>query len=486
MTPGASATTTGATADGIGPLRVAAAPMIAVTILLLVVAPRYGPHWDELYFGMLPPDWWYTDQPPLTVWLTRLAGSTGDHLWVQRLPAVLAAAAGAYVAGLFPRTLGAGARAQRLAAWAHAFTVFPLLMGHIFTTSTIDLLAWQIIILLVLRASTGHRRSILWAGVVAGLASWNKLLVVVLVIALFIALLLTDRKLLGRRETVWAGILFTALAAPQILAQLLHGLPMAEVSAGLVDQQGGLVRAVVLPALALFLGPPLLLVWVSGLLEPWRDTGRPGRFLLPTVVFLIVWTVASPSQPYYPVGAAMPALAMGWASPWLRERWRPRTRWAVVAANGVVATLLCLPVLPAAEPWPSLVSRVNPTIRDQLGWPEYAGQISAARRDGEALVIDTYALAGAVHRYGSPADREALFSGHNALWELGPPHHDRVLLIGEHATARRDLFDSCEPAGSLDTRQVAHPQLENVPILRCSEPVAGWETLWPRFRRLSG
>lgn len=469
-----------------GPLRIAAAPAVAVTLVLLAVAPRYGPHWDELYFGMLPLRWWYEDQPPITVWLAWIATQLGDGIWLQRLPAVFSAAAGVVVAGLFPRVLGAGPRPQRLAAWAHGFTVYPLLMGHLATTSALDLLAWQVVTLLVVRASAGHPRSLVWAGAVAGVACWNKLLIVVLMAALLVGLLLTDRRLLRTRETLIGSAVFVALGAPQVLAQLVHGLPMSQVSAGLVEQQGTLVRLVVLPALALFVGPPLLRVWLTGLLDPWRDAGRPGRFLLPTLVLVIVWTFASPSQPYYPVAAALPALSMGWASPRLRARWTDRTRRRVVAANGVVACLLCLPVLPASDPWVSIQSRLNPAIRDQLGWPEYARQILDLRRDGEAVVVDLYPLAGSIHRYGDAADRSAVFSGHNALWNLGPPSSDRVLLVGRQATAQAASFRSCAPVGTLSTRAVAHPQLEGLPMLRCTGPVDEWQDMWPRFRRLSG
>lgn len=468
------------------PLRVAAAPMLAVTVVLLAVAGRYGPHWDELYFRMLPLRWWYVDQPPLTVWLTWLTDQVSDELWVQRLPAIAAAAAGAFVAGMFPRALGASPGTQRLAAWAHAFTVYPLLMGHIFTTAAIDLLAWEIVILLVLRAAQGRPRFLVWAGGVAGVASWNKLLIVALLAALFVSLCLTDRWLLRTRATVAGAGLFLLLAAPQLVAQLANGMPMSQVSAGLVAQHGTLVRLVILPALALFVGPPFLRVWVDGLLDPWRGVRHAGRFLLPTVVLVVAFTFASPSQPYYPVGAVLPALSMGWASPHLRRRWSRTKRRGVVAVNAAVACLLCLPLLPVTGPWTTALATVNPVIRDEIGWPELAGQVTRARQDGEDVVVDSYALAGAVDFYGSPTDRAAVYSGHNGLWGLGPPRSDRVLLVGEHAAAQRGAFASCVPAGTLRTGPVVHPDLVAVPMLHCEDPDAEWRTLWPRFRRLSG
>ncbi|RKQ33143.1 ArnT family glycosyltransferase [Kocuria tytonis] len=470
----------------ISPLRIAAAPMIAVSVALLLVAGRYGPHWDELYFRMLPLRWWYVDQPPLTVWLTWLAAHVSDAVWVQRLPAVAAAAAGALVASLFPRALGTGPWTQRLAAWAHAFTVYPLLMGHIFTTGALDLLAWELVILFVLRAAQGRPRFLVWAGAVAGVACWNKLLVVALLGALFVSLCLTCRWLLRTRETVLGAGLFLVLAAPQLWAQLSHGLPMSQVSAGLVAQQGDVVRLALLPALALFVGPPLTLVALHGLLDPWRGAEPAARFLLPTVLLVVAFTLVSPSQPHYPMGAVLPALSLGWAGPRLRRRWSRGRRGAVVLANAAVACLICLPLLPAAQPWVGVQSAVNPTVRDQLGWPELAAEVTGAREPGEDVVVDGYALAGAVHRYGSPADRAALHSGHNGLWDLGPPRSQRVLLVGEHATALRGSFASCAPGPSPRTGPVVHPELVDMPVLHCEGPTADWGTLWPRFRRISG
>lgn len=476
----------GADPAGVGSWRLAAAPMATLAVVLVAVAPLHGPHWDELYFGMLPPRWWYVDQPPLTVWLTWLAGLAGGPWWLQRLPAVAAAVVGVWVAGLFPRTLGAGADAQQLACWAHAFTVYPLLMGHLFTTGALDLLVWQATILLVLRAVVGRPAHLVWAGVVGGLGAWNKLLVVVLVGALFVGLVVGERRLLRTPQAWWGAAAFAVLAAPQVAAQFLGGLPMASVSAGLVAQQGGLVRLVLLPALALFAGPPLLLVWVRGLLDPWRLPDRPGRFLLPTVVLLVAWTFLFPAQPHYPAGAVLPALALGWASPWLRRRWSPGKRRLVVGANSAVALVLCLPLLPAVGPWFPVLSGLNPTLRDQVGWPGYAQQITAQRQDGEALVIDTYALAGAVHRYGTPKHRAVTHSGHNALWDLGPPRSERVLLVGPDVVAQRSLFAACSPATPLVPLAGAHPRLLDQPMVHCSGPVGGWAAVWPRLRRLSG
>ena len=467
--------------------RIATPPMIAVTLVLLAVSSRHGPHWDELYFAQLPLRWWYEDQPPLTVWLTWLMRQASEALWVQRLPAIAAAAAGAYVAALFPRALGASAPVQSLAAWAHAFTVYPLIMGHVFTTSILDLLAWQLVILCVLRANLAGQGSWLgWAGLVAGLACWNKLLIVALVIALATSLLLTAPRLLRTRGALVGTVAFVVIAAPQVAAQVVHGLPMTEVSAGLVDQQGTLVRLVLVPAIALFAGPPLLMVWYTGLVDPWRAGDRAGRFLLPTFLLVVAFNLASPSQPYYAMGALLPALALGWVSPTLTARWSLATLRRLALANGVVSLMVCLPVLPADGPWGWAQAQLNPTIRDQIGWPGYARQVTDQVRPGEAIVTDLYALAGAIHRYGPPEARDAVFSGQNALWAEGPPSQEKVLLVGREAVGQAGSFERCEPARALQPAAVAHAQLKDVPMVHCVGPTPDWATAWPSLRRLSG
>lgn len=355
-------------------------PAALLAVLLVAVGDRYGPHGDELYFRMLPLRWWYDDQPPLTVWLTAAAGLLGDDPRLLRLPAVLAAVAGVFVAAAFPAALGAGPAARRLAAWAHAFTVYPLLMGHLFLTAALDFLAWQVIVLFALRATLGRPQALVGAGIVAGLACWNKLLVLVLVAALTAGLLLTDRALLRTRAALAAAAAVTVGAAPQLAAQLLHGLPTRQVSADLVTTQGTLVRAILIPATVVFLGPPLAPVWWRGLTGPWREADRRGRLLLPTAMIMLAWALVFPGQPYYAAPALFPALATGFArtaAPGRRTFSRPG--WGrVVAANSAVSVLICLPVLPVSSPLLPALAVLN--RRSPTRWAGRSSPASSPRR----------------------------------------------------------------------------------------------------------
>jgi len=466
--------------------RIAGPPALAVAVVLLATAGRHGLHGDELYFRMLPLAWWYDDQPPLTIWLTRLAASTSDAVWVQRIPAVVAAAAGSVLAALFPRLLGYGPGVQAVAAWAHAFTVYPLIHGHVFLTSTLDLLAWLLVILLVVAAILRRPHALAWAGVVAGLACWNKLLVLVLVAALGVGLLVADRALLRSRDAAAGAVALVGLGGPQVLAQALHGWPMSAVSGGLVEVQGSANRWLVVPVLLALVGPPFALVWTRGL--AWRGRRQSGvPVLAVAALVLVAWNLAVPAQPYYAVALVLAALALGWGPQrdagtrlWRRVR-------TVLAANAAVSVVVALPVLPPGTAVFDALAAINPVLRDQTGWPDYVRQVAtaAAADAGERTVLtSSYALAGAVAFYGPAVGLTRVASGHNALWSLGPPGTERVLLAGPVAISHAHLFARCEPAGELRPGGSDAFGLGGSPMARCDDPVGGWAAVWPLFRRL--
>lgn len=460
---------------------------LTVLVVLLATAGRYGLHGDELYFRMLPLRWWYEDQPPLTVALTQLMTQLGEATWVQRVPAALAAAAGALLAGAFPRVQGYDRRVQSVAAWAHATTVYPLIMGHVLLTATLDLLAWQAVVLLVVAADRGRPRALLPAGILVGLACWNKLLILPLAGALVVSLLLVRRDLLRTRPALLGALAAALIGGPQLLAQALHGWPMRAVSADLVASSGDLNRLLVLPLLVVFVGPPLLLVWLRGL--RWSAAGAGALGLLaPAMAVLVVFTLLGPAQPYYPVGLALCALALGWGP--AREAggriWRRAP--AVVAANAVVAALLVLPLVPLGSPAFTVVAAVNPTLRDQSSWPAYVDQVRRARGgDGVGVVTDGYALAGAIAHEGEGSSEPVpIASGHNALWKLGPPGTPEVLLVGERTTGLAGRFAHCTDAGTLEAAASDPFGVAGSPMLRCRGPIGGWDAVWPAFRHLGG
>jgi hypothetical protein len=113
--------------------------MAALAVLLGATSQWYGFHRDELYFRMLEPAWGYVDQPPLAPLIARGITALVDEPWALRIPAIVAAVAAVFVLALIACEAGGGRRAQAVAAWAAASAAIPMVFGHLFVTSSIDL-----------------------------------------------------------------------------------------------------------------------------------------------------------------------------------------------------------------------------------------------------------------------------------------------------------------------------------------------------------
>ena len=121
--------------------------LVAVVIgaVLLVMAPFYGPHRDELYFSSAGDRlaWGYPDQPSLVALLARLSDEIDPHnLVLLRLPSLLAVCLLVVIAAMTARLLGGDRRAQVLAAVTTGTSGVVIAVGHRLTTQTFDMAAW--------------------------------------------------------------------------------------------------------------------------------------------------------------------------------------------------------------------------------------------------------------------------------------------------------------------------------------------------------
>ncbi len=412
----------------------------ATAAVLTVLSGSYGYHRDELYFAMLPPAWGYVDQPPLVPFLAHLLGSSP---WLLRLPATASAAASVLMIALITRELGGTPRAQVWAAWAYAGTAAVLDFGHVLATSALDLALWPLVCWLVIRAELrGRPRLWLAAGAVAGAASYTKLLIAVLIvgIALGFAIAGPRRRLLAP-PVIGGALVFAVLALPNLIYQVVHDFPQLAMGAALSAKNAGEVRVFAWVLLVIALGPVLLPVWLAGLRALWtRPQWRPVRFLVPVFVVLVAFTVIGGTQPHYPVALLGVVFAAGMAN---RDEANLTSRWRrAVGLNAAASAVLSLPLLPLPLLGATPIPAVNQLIADQVGWPAYAGQIQAAydalpaaRRASAVVVTSNYGEAGAVRRFTDLP----VYSGHNALYDLGPPPDatTTVLVVGGQATLRR-------------------------------------------------
>lgn len=475
-----------------GPVLTAAA---TVAVVLSVVSAGYGYHRDELYFRMLDPAWGYLDQPPLAPFLARtLSTLVADEPWALRIPATVSAALLVVVLALVTRELGGDRRAQTLCAWATASAAVPLVMGHVLLTSSLDLPVWPAIVLLVMRAQLRDEpRWWLAAGLLAGLSTWNKLLVAVLLVSLVAGILAVGpRRVLWSRWTAGAGAVLLVTASPNLVYQALNGWPQLAMGAALAEDNAGEVRLLVVPFLALLLGPPLVPVWVAGIVALWRRPAwRPVRFLAPAFPVLVVLVWVMGAQVYYPLGLVAVLLAAGCVPVAERlERTGGSWRW-IVGVNAAFSAVIALPLLPVTVLGSTPVPEINQVARDSVGWPEYVRQVAgvvdalpADERERVTLVAGNYGEAGALDRFGPEHGLPAVHSGHNALADREPPPADATVavVVGWQAEHVGPLFRTCTTVGHLDNGVGVDNEEQGAPIAVCHDPVGGWDAVWPRLR----
>lgn len=149
----------------------------ATGVVLLILAPRYGPHRDELYFVVAGhhPQRGYPDQPPLTPLLAAFLHdlAPGSLVALRSVSALLVVLV-VWLAADLARAFGASRHGQLLSAVVVAVGPGVLSVGHLLSTSTLDLAVWVGVTRLAVTAlDSGDRRWWLTAGLLLGVGPWN-------------------------------------------------------------------------------------------------------------------------------------------------------------------------------------------------------------------------------------------------------------------------------------------------------------------------
>jgi 4-amino-4-deoxy-L-arabinose transferase-like glycosyltransferase len=471
--------------------------VLASGALLTAFSGGYGYHRDELYFRMLHPAWGYVDQPPLTPLLAR--GFTAlftDATWAIRIPATLAAMLSTVIVALITREFGGGRAAQALSAWGYAFAALPLTMGHALLTASVDLPVWPAVLLFVLRAVLRDRPQ--WwlaAGAVVGLSMYNKLLIATLLVSLAVALLLVGpRRLLLSRWVLGAVVVALVVGAPNLVYQATHDWPQLKMGQALADNNAGDVRITMWPFLLILLGPPLVPIWIAGVVALWRR--RELRFLAAAFPVLLVLVFVMGSQFYYPLGLLAVLFAVGCVPAW---QWLARsTAWrraavALVAVNAVVSILIGLPVVPLSTMHVTPIAGINQVAADSVGWPVYVREVATVYRSIPAIdrprtvvVASNYGEAGALDRYGPRYRLPAVYSGQNQLYLNGGPPGSATtaVFVGAQLRSAAPRFRSCQVRRHLDDGVDVDNEEQGQPVAVCRSPIGGWQQVWPTLRHL--
>jgi Dolichyl-phosphate-mannose-protein mannosyltransferase len=151
-------------------------------LALLLVADRYGYLGDEFYF-VVTGRHLQLAAPDIPMLVPYLAAGwyalVGGHLWAFRILPALAAGGYVLLGGLVAREFGAPRSHQVAAAAAVAMTALTLAVGHLFETTTFDMLITAAALWMLVRALRAEPQR--WApwvavGLIAGVAMEIKIL----------------------------------------------------------------------------------------------------------------------------------------------------------------------------------------------------------------------------------------------------------------------------------------------------------------------
>jgi len=473
---------------------------VAELALQLAFADRYGYHRDELYFRVAArhPAVAYDDQGALTPYIGWVSeGLFGETPRGLRVVSAVTAALVVVIVALIARELGACATGQLVSAAGTLASAYVLAVGHLLTTSTLDLLVWTTAILLVARIlAGGDERLWLAVGVMIGIGLENKQQPLLLIAALAVGLAV-DRQLVRRLRSpwLWAGALCAVLLwLPYLVWQGRHGWPQLELAEDIRRDEGAESRTTLIPLQLLLLGPLLVPIVAAGLWALLRDAAlRPWRALGWTYLALLVLIFATAGKPYYAAPFLLVLLAAGSVPV---ERWLVTPARRAVLALGLLLTalisaLIVLPVLPADRIGDTPIADLNEDAVETVGWPAFArsvakvyDELTPAERETAVIFTGNYGEAGAIDRYGPALGLPRAYSGHNSLARFGIPVGSAgpVVVLG-YGNPSID-FTGCRHAATIDNGADVDNEEQGGSIFVCKRPRRPWAELWSALAHL--
>jgi 4-amino-4-deoxy-L-arabinose transferase-like glycosyltransferase len=396
---------------------------------------------------------------------------------------------------LLARELGGTAAAQVRAAAGTASAALILIAGHVMLTASIDLPLTAAVILFAVRVILrGDSRWWLAAGAVSGFALYNKQLIVLVATAFLAGVIIAGPRSLLRDRWLWLGALLAlVIGLPNLIYQIAHDWPQVDMARAINETDGSDNRTFFIPLQLVLLGPFLVPTWVRGFRELLRrQSWRPVRAFAVAYLAGCVITFVTGGQPYYVINLLLVLYAAGCVAATSNHVGRA---WIPIALNAVVSAVIALPIVPLSSLGDTPIPDINQATRDQVGWPrmvdlvaEAYQTIPAADRNGAVVFAENYGEAGAVDRFGPDEGLPGVpvYSGLNALWDLGPPPDGAspVILVGMGPITMQTYFVNCTVIGTIDNGVGVDNEEQGRTIAVCAGPRQPWSTIWPALRHL--
>ena len=486
---------------GLGPVAwpSVAALALAKVAFQLLTARLYGAHRDEFYYLASGHHlaWGYVDQPPLVPVLYRLSEVLFGHsvFALHILPSLIG---GLYVllGALLAREFGGGRVAQTLTGLVAALGPLFLTTSHFLSTVTLDVVAWGVGSLLVLRlVRTGDKRLWLAIGAVVGIGLLNKHTVAFWVLGTLIGLLATPERRLLRTWWLAGGAAITAvLIAPNLLWEIQHHWATLVFLRHLRANNGAHDMIQFLPLQLGMVTVVGTVLWVTGLRATARTRWwRRYRWLAVGYGVCLVVLFALGGKAYYLGSWYLPVVAAGAVA--VEQQWSRRATQALTAAivvTGVLTAPLFTPILPEATLVSWHIDTANSDLGAMLGWPHVVATVSGvfhslppSERGRATILTSNYSEAGAVNFWGGRLGLPTAISGHNTywLWGYGPAGDGPVIAVGLSRAFVDQFWARADQVTTLGNDGVViDPQERGAPVWILRDQRQPWRVIWPQPR----
>jgi 4-amino-4-deoxy-L-arabinose transferase-like glycosyltransferase len=491
----------------------------ALSFALHLMAIRgFGLFRDELYYIACSDHlaWGFVDQPPLSILVLKMVRLLfGDSPTAVRFLPALGGAAFVFLTGLMARELGGKRLGLLLASVAGFAPVGNLFQFHVYSMNFIDLLFWQVCVLILIRLVKTENPK-LWVpfGIVMGVGLQNKVSLLLLVFGLGVGVLLTKRRRDWKSRYFWLGVALAILIfLPYLVWNFTQGWPTLEWMHNAETHKNVKDSPLAFLVGQLFYNNPLsVLIWLPGL---WyfffHKEGKRYRLLGWMTLSLLLLITFLGGKDYYLAGI-YPVLFAGGAL-LIENAFRPGAKRALGTALTVLlvgSTLFfspfSLPILSvektAAYIKASGVNRSQEGLElgvlpqhfaDMFGWEELTATIAgiykglAPDEQRRCLIyVRNYGEAAAIDYYGKKYNLPKASCPHNSYWSWGPPRWDGGIAI-VMGTSRdpqasladlRPYFESVEQVSSTSC-SYCMPYENNRPLFLCRGAKFSFQEIWP-------
>jgi hypothetical protein len=475
-------------------------------ILHLVAIHGFGYFRDELYYIACSDHlaFGYVDQPPLSILLLKLVRLVfGSSLAAIRILPAFGSAVFIILTGLMAREIGGKRFALLLASVAAFSTTGNLFLFHFYSMNFLDILFWQVSILILLRiVRTGRQKLWIIFGIVAGLAFENKISAIFLLFGTAVGILLTKNRRVFKIAYLWLGAgLAVLLFLPYIVWNAAHGWPAIEfmrnaaLFKNIQNTPLGFLRDQVF-----YNNPLTVFIWLPGLAYFFFDkTGRKYRLFGWVYLSLFVLFMPQHGKDYY-LAATYPVLFAGgavlleaWKTP-AHKRWPRPVAVAVLLVVSIILAPMSLPILSVQDSLDyyraSGIKRSQENqelgpfpqhFADEFGWEEmvdaFAGiyrHLGPADQSHCLIFVRNYGEAAAIDFFGKKYSLLKASCTHNSYWFWGPPEWSGqvAIVLGESKDVGRSLddlrshFEEVTLAGKMSC-DYAMPYENGRPIFLC-------------------